>query len=332
MQNTQSLIVVQPEPGHPFTPFVTMVIDGLESRNSKVAYAHALTEFLSWYQAEGGNTGLNKATVQRWIARIRTAGFSASTVNLRLAAVRKLAQEAADNDFLPASIAQGIQRVKGVKRSGVRAGNWLTRDQAEQLINAPSRNTLKGKRDRAVLSLLVGCGLRRSELSDLTFGHIQQRDSRWALVDICGKGERIRTVPMPSWAKVAIDEWTVAAGLSSGRVFRPVNKAQRLTKERIRPETILKIVSEYGRQIGVPKLAPHDLRRTYAKLAHRGPCGTRADSVKLGPRDDSHDRAVPRREARLAGCSLRSPRAEAWRLIAATFFSPNQSGKQGSPD
>jgi site-specific recombinase XerD len=279
--NEQSLVHTRNQPGD-FTPLVELVLDGLHSENSKTAYRKALRDFLRWHQAEAVGLGFTKGAVQRWVEKLRSQGFAASTINVRLAAVRKLAGEAADNELLPMAIAQGIQRVKGAKQAGVRTGNWLTLLQAEALIDAPKIETLKGKRDRAILALLVGTGLRRTEISDLTFRHIQQRDGRWAIVDLKGKGERIRTVPMPSWAKVAVDAWTGAAGLSAGRVFRPVNKAQRLTRESIRAETILKLVAEYGRQIGVPKLAPHDLRRTYAKLAHKGHAALEQIQLSLG--------------------------------------------------
>jgi site-specific recombinase XerD len=87
-----------------------------------------------------------------------------STINVQLSAIRKLAAEAADNRLLDADLAAGIAKVRGVKNEGVRAGNWLTREQARELLLAPDTSTLKGKRDRAILAVLLGCGLRRSEL------------------------------------------------------------------------------------------------------------------------------------------------------------------------
>ena len=88
----------------------------------------------------------------------------------------------------------------------------MAKEQAEQLIAAPDLETLKGKRDRVILALMLGCGLRRNEVAELTFEDVQQRDGRWAIVDLQGKGGRVRTVPMPGWAKVAIDNWAAAAG------------------------------------------------------------------------------------------------------------------------
>jgi len=172
--------------------------------------------------------------------------------------------------------------VKGAKQHGIRMGNWLTLEEAEQLINTPDVATLKGLRDRALLALLIGCGLRRSELSDLEFEHVRQRDGRWVIVDIHGKGNRIRTVPMPPWAKVAIDSWAAAATLTEGRVFRSMNNKDQLTGNILLPQNVMEVVTRYGRKIGVEKLAPHDLRRTFAKLAHGGRAALEQIQLSLG--------------------------------------------------
>src|SRR5439155_12218446 len=83
----------------------------------------------------------------------------------------------------------------------------------------------------AYLALLIGCGLRRDELVNLTFGHLQQREGRWVIVDIVGKGRRVRTVPVPGWAKALVDAWAVAAGLHSGLVLRRFRKGGWLVYE-----------------------------------------------------------------------------------------------------
>ena len=85
-----------------------------------------------------------------------------------------------------------------------------------------------------MLAVLLGCGLRRSEVAALAFTHLQQRDGRWCIVDLVGKHGRVRTVPVPAWTKVAIDAWTLAAGLVDGHAFRPVNRAGRAMGERLR--------------------------------------------------------------------------------------------------
>ena len=95
--------------------------------------------------------------------------------------------------------------MKSAKSIGVRTGNWLSLRQAQALLNAPDITTMKGLRDRAIIAVLLGCGLLRSEVAALTMSHIQQRDGRWCIVDLHGKHRRVRTVPMPTWVKVAID-------------------------------------------------------------------------------------------------------------------------------
>jgi hypothetical protein len=87
-------------------------------------------------------------------------------------------------------------RVKGAKKLGVRLGNWLTAEEARTLWQLPNAETLKGKRDRAVLATLLGCGLRRRELAELTFDYLQKREDHWAIVDLVGKAGHVRTVPV----------------------------------------------------------------------------------------------------------------------------------------
>src|SRR5690606_19647011 len=129
---------------------------------TRAMYGKALDDFFGWWEGQGRPT-FGRATVQVHRTWLEERGYSDSTINQRLAAVRKLAREAALNGLLAPEIAAGIDQVPGAKQRGTRAGNWLTRDQAQQLINLPDPKTLKGKRDQAVLALLVGCALRRSE-------------------------------------------------------------------------------------------------------------------------------------------------------------------------
>src|SRR6266568_3648065 len=147
------------------------------------------------------------------------------TINVRLVSVRRLAYEAADSGLLIPELAAGIRRVKGAKKLGVRLGNWLTAEEARLLWQLPSTDILKGKRDRAILAVLLGCGLRRRELAQLLFDHFQRREDHWAIVDLTGKAGHVRTVPVPDWVKQTVDEWVNAAGVTSGKLFRCVCKA-----------------------------------------------------------------------------------------------------------
>src|SRR6202140_1663120 len=201
-----------------------LVLDSVSSPITKRVYNLGLDEFFEWFGREP-RSGFNKATVSAWRVALEARGLGSISINVRITAVRKLAVEAADNGLLEPELAAGIARIKGVKSKGVRVGNWLSVRQAQTLLNTPDVSTKKGLRDRAILAVLLGCGLRRSEVAALTFGHVQQRDGWWCMVDLLGKHGRVRTVPMPTWVKVAIDAWGATASVAEGSVFRPVNRA-----------------------------------------------------------------------------------------------------------
>ena len=172
------------------------------------------------------------------------------TINLRLGAVRRLAYEAADCGLLSADLAAGIRRVKGVKKLGVRVGNWLTAEQGATLWQAPNRERLKGKRDRALLALLLACGLRRHEVAELTVDHLQQREGHWAIVDLRGKGGHVRTVPVPDWVYTELSNWVEAARINSGKVFRRVSSADKPWGDRVTEKLAWHVVREFATKTG----------------------------------------------------------------------------------
>jgi site-specific recombinase XerD len=267
---------------------VEIVLDSVDSTHTKRAYDRALTDFLAWHEAQG-RPPLIKATVQRYKQTLRDAGLGAASINQRLSAIRKLAGEAADNGALDAQVATGIGNVSGVRQEGRSVGNWLTKTQAQALLEAPDTRTLKGLRDRAILAVLLGCGLRRSEAAALTFERIQQREGRWVIADLVGKRNKKRTVPMPSWTKKAIDDWAIEAGLSrrdlainQGRVFRSMRKGGVIAGESMTPQAIRDVVVCYCRPLGLGDVAPHDLRRTFAKLARKGGADLEQIQLSLG--------------------------------------------------
>jgi site-specific recombinase XerD len=201
-----------------------LVLDSVSSPITKRVYNLGLDEFFAWY-AQEPRAGFTKATVSAWRVALEARMLGSVSINVRITAVRKLAVEAADNGLLAPELAAGITRVKGAKSVGVRTGNWLSVQQAQKLLNAPDVTTKKGLRDRAMLGILIGCGLRRSEVAALTMRHIQQRDNRWCIVDLVGKHGRVRTIPMPTWVKVAVDTWTLPCGITDGHVLRRVSRS-----------------------------------------------------------------------------------------------------------
>jgi site-specific recombinase XerD len=144
----------------------TAVLNSLTNFDSQRGYRHAIDEFVDWYCSEP-RLALNRTVVMRYRSYLELRQLAPGTINLRLGAVRRLAYEAADCGLLSADLAAGIRRVKGVKNLGVRLGNWLTAEQGHALWQAPNAERLIGKRDRAMLCLLLACGFRRHEIVGL---------------------------------------------------------------------------------------------------------------------------------------------------------------------
>ncbi len=243
------------------------VLNTLGSPQSQRAYRFAIDDFIAWYCSEP-RISFNKTVVLRYRIQLETRHLAPATINLRLAAVRRLAYEAADVGLLSPELAADIRRVKGAKRLGMRLGNWLSAEDAKRLLLCPDQQTAGGKRDRAILAVLLGCGLRRAEAISLTVEHFQQRDDHWAIVDLLGKGGHIRSVPVPGWVKRAIDVWTAAAGIESDRLFRCVTKLGQVWGNGITEKVVWHVVRKYAAKTKLGQIAPHDLRRTCARLCH----------------------------------------------------------------
>ena len=116
---------------------------------------------------------------------------------------------------------------------------------------------------------VTGCALRRAELAALKMEDIQQREGRWVIADLRGKGGRIRTVAVPLWVKQLIDAWTAEAGLSAGRLLRPVNKSGRVVGDELGDWAVWSVVEQSAKEIGIEHFGAHDLRRTCAKLCRK---------------------------------------------------------------
>jgi site-specific recombinase XerD len=243
------------------------VLSSLTSRSGQRTYDHAIREFVAWYCSEP-RLAFNRTVVLRYRIHLEQRQYAPATINLRLAAVRRVAYEAADAGLLSPELAAGIRRLKGVRRLGVRLGNWLTAEQGRRLLESSQPDTPRALRDHAMLAMLLGCGLRRGELLALAVESIQQREEHWVIADLVGKGGHVRTVPIPLWVKTAVDAWTTAAAITEGRVFRAINKAGRIWGDGMSPTVLWDVVRVAAAHAGIDKLAPHDLRRTCARLCH----------------------------------------------------------------
>ena len=139
----------------------------------------------------------------------------------------------------------------------MRIGNWVTIDQSRILLQKSSLDTLRGKRDRAILdpARVRACDAPNSSRAAGCRSR-QIRDDHWVIADLMGKGKRIRTVPMPVWVKAAIDEWLAKAHITGGQIFRRINKNGSVWGAGITPKAIWHVVKSAARQAGIKDLAP----------------------------------------------------------------------------
>jgi site-specific recombinase XerD len=243
------------------------VLNSLPAKSSQESYEYAIDEFISWYCSEP-RLAFNRTVVLRYRFFLEQKNLAPSTIYVRLAAVRRLAYEASDSGLLSPELAAGIARVKGARRLGIRIGNWLTAEQGKALLQNSQSENLRGKRDYAILAVLLGCGLRRGESVAIRMEDLQLREEHWVIADLIGKGRHVRTVPMPGWVKDAVDKWVSAARISEGVIFRRINKEGKVWGPGLASKAIWHVVKAAAKRGGLQNLAPHDLRRTCARLCH----------------------------------------------------------------
>jgi len=256
---------------------VRVVLNSLPSPLSKRVYTMAIRDFLQYWQVHEEPV-LDKLFLQTYIAHMQDEDIGESSINLRLAAIRKLAREASELQIWPDTVSAAFSSVKNIPQRGKRTGNWLSLEQAQQLINAPDISTPIGLRNRAILATLLGCGIRRRELVNLSIDQLQLRDGRWVIADLVGKRNKTRTVTVPTWTKQAIDAYLNATGILSGHLFQAMSKGGHIQRDNISAETVRDVVKTYAHQCGF-EISPHDLRRTYAKLALKN--GAKIEQIQL---------------------------------------------------
>ena len=265
------------------TALIAKMVSGLDSPHTRRAYQNHISEFEAYLQTTGAT--VSKETVNGFKAHLRETGKGHAAINQRLSAIRFFIREAADAGLMSQADAEIACKAKGVKQAGQRLGNWLTTEQAEAIINSPDTGTAMGLRDRAALALLIGAGLRRHEAVRLTVQDIQQREGRWVIVDMIGKGGKTRSIPLAPWFKRLIDDWCNAAGITEGVILRQCSWAKgkfEVKEAGLSEQGIYRIAQRYGAPIGVSTLAPHDMRRTFAKLSRKGGAGLEQIQMSLG--------------------------------------------------
>jgi len=255
---------------------VDIVTNTLQSQNSRKAYERALRGFLAFAATRANR--FDRALVQEYKSLLVQGGKKCSTVNQALSAVRRLAQEAAEMDLLDQSTARGISDVPGVPQKGYRLGRWLSLEQLRALLALCDRKTPIGRRDYVLLGLMALAGMRQEEVATVRTEQFQHRDGRMILVDLVGKGQKVRSVPIHKALAEAIEEWQVFDGVTDGLILRAVGRDKRVRDKGITIEGVRFVVDKYSKMLGVV-FSSHDLRRTFAQVARKA--GGRIDQIQV---------------------------------------------------
>lgn len=251
------------------------------TKETRRAYRREMENFLKWLFVTG--KPLSFETLETYKEEMMRDGRGETGINQALTAIRKLIRKLPKYGLMTQEQADIICSVESIKIRGKKTHNWLTVKEAETLLAAPKEskraNSLLAYRDRAILALLVGCGLRRSEVQSVTVEHIQQREGRWVIVDIVGKRNKARTVPMAGWCKAVIDQWLERSGIKEGQIIRQcswkvqIDDGLQFTRlyigDSLSTTSIYNAVGRYSMAALGRMIAPHDLRRSFAKIARK---------------------------------------------------------------
>lgn len=275
-------LAIVPAP-QPLEALVEAVVLTLRSEHSRRAYGSALRRFLQW--ADARHLPFSRDTVRQYLAELQNAGASSATTTIWLAAVRSLARESMDSGACSQAVATAIIAVRGPQRQQRRTGRWLSQAEAKLLADVPDN-----VRDRAILALLLGCGLRRAELCSLTVGQLQQLAGRTVLADVKRKRGKFQTLVISDWVAKRLEAWL---GILGSNAHCAVN-GDDLDIERhqgcaeghrrifgLSESGIAYIVDRWSKAAGV-KVSPHDCRRTASLLALKGGADLRSVQAMLG--------------------------------------------------
>lgn len=138
-----------------------MLCNSVVSPHTRRAYAKAFDDIFTL----AAGRAISRPLFYEYRVSMIEEGLSAATINQRLCAIRKLVNEARENDLIDPAEAVRITSVPGVPQGGIRLGHWLSEVESKRLLAVPNRTRLIGKRNFAILSVLVHCALRREELA-----------------------------------------------------------------------------------------------------------------------------------------------------------------------
>lgn len=250
---------------------------------SILMYEQAIDSFLEYLQNAdhsefGGSLSVAFAA---YLKSLSDKGYKPSTVNAKRAQLRRFMEWGATVGWIDQQTLVEIKQIKAPKALGGKHGNWITFEQMQQMLNDIDVSTVTGRRDKALLAMLFGTGIRRSEVVKLTWGHLQRIGNSWAIVNLDRKHHRTQAlIAVPEFVMKAIEQYS-PRGADNQRVFVSYTRWGQ-TREKLTGETIRKVVQHYGKELGVGTFNPHDARRSFARAAKKNGLPLSQLSMTLG--------------------------------------------------
>jgi integrase/recombinase XerD len=247
----------------------------IDNANTRRAYERDVKEFMAFaaVATPAQLRSVVRAHVIAWRKDLEGRGRGGATIRRKLAALSSLFKKLCEDNAVMLNPVDGVKRPKMTAREGLTPA--LSADQTRALLEAPVTDTLKGRRDRAILSTLAHQALRRAELCKLTVGDLQVRLGVLHL-RVEGKGGKVRYVPVHPQTQRLLAEYLDMAGHKEdldGALFRPVkNSVTGELRKSLHPESVLQdVVLKYGKQLGITDsvrgFCVHSLRATAATNA-----------------------------------------------------------------
>lgn len=261
------------------------------SEGSRPVYKGAILAYREWIAKNSYPTIYSGLMAYK--KHLEEKGDKPVTINRKLSALRKFFETAVNMDILDEREYSKIKKVKNIQVKGQPYGRRLSHEEARRLLAAPDRGTAKGRRDYAILAVFLGCGLRRAEVASLRWDHLVEQEGTWLITDLIGKGGRVRTVPVPTWVKSALDacyldhctmEESVFALTPEDKEYGPIRLFTSIDRhgnwgDVLSPFGVWYIMVKYAKSAGFSDLKPHDLRRSFAYLARKN--GAELDQLQL---------------------------------------------------
>jgi integrase len=260
-------ITLDTPPSTPATWSDPGLLTGHLAPASLVKYQHALHAYLTFCIPPA--QALQAASLARWRTHLAQAtALSPHTINRLLAAVKRMVKEAAAQGYVDAVTAAAFAGVSGVKPQALRhrlkttARTRLTPGQMRRLCEAPNPQTLRGRRDRALLATLASSGCRVSEVVTLTSRQLTPRAGRFVL-QVLGKNQTApREAPLSQEAYMLIEAWLARRPLESTYIFTSfAGRGARVTPKPMSTTAVWQAVQQYAAMVDLTHVKPHDFRR-----------------------------------------------------------------------